>query len=174
MDKETLDKDTFAALKELSNIQADISKGRTLMSELKENEAAYLAQREKLVEKGIKGVYAKSEKIINDIGKNFTQLNAWHNEVAGFVGELGNMSQGMLTLKDSMTGYLEGENKAIEERTIELSQVEENLKQQALNLDIERQSFVKSRAEIRDAWRLLKDRQQTLKKGFEELATKRK
>lgn len=169
MNKETLDKDTFAAVAELSKIQTNISKGRVSMSELKENEAAYLAQREEKAEKGIKEVFTKSKKIITEIGKNFSQLRAWHNEIAGFVGELVNMSQGLLKLKESMTEYLEAENKKLEERTIELSEVEAALKAQAVDLDTARGSFDKEKEALSEAARKVADDRGTLDRAWREV-----
>ena len=90
---EMLDHEKFEGIKELAEITQGISKGRALLATLKEEEEAYIAERETRVVQRLQDALAASEDLIKQIGTNHSELVGYRSEVDSFVDTLGCLIQ---------------------------------------------------------------------------------
>lgn len=174
MDTEILNKEKMDAIKELSGVQAQVSKGREVLSELKETTAEYLASRKEATIKVIREVFEHSKTIVSQINKNYEEVKAYHNETRGFVAELIGMSKGLRDLKETLDEYLESEQGKLNTRTQELSDIEAELKDQAENIKLDRDVFNKEKEELDKEWVKAKDERATLERAFARLKVNKK
>lgn len=169
MDTKKLKKEEMDAIRELSGIQLQVSKGRATLSEIKENVADYLVERKEAVEKEIKKVFEKSKTLINQINKNYLEVKAYHNETKGFVGELIAMSEGLRATKELFDTYMSQEKKKITERTQELSDIEKELKEKEEQIIKDRELFNNEKEELKKAQIQVDDQRATLNRAFERI-----
>lgn len=169
MNIETLNEEQFAAVKELSGIQTQISEGRATLAELKVSTQEYLAEREKLTTALIDKVFKDSEKRLREIGKNHEQLKAYHNEVRGFAKELTNHKDAFAQLTESFTKMSKNEKEKLEKRTIELSEIEQSLKEQKKEIADAYKQLEKDREEYAKVKIRLEDERKTLERAFKRL-----
>lgn len=166
MDIEKLNKEQFAALKELSQVQLDISKARAGLSALKEGTAEYLAQREKQAENVIKDVFEKSANIIKEIGKNYEEISQLHRESSDIVTQVTGFAQGIATLSERFSGYMQIERKKIDARTVELSEMEQSLKNERKNIREEYANIENIKKELETKETQLADQRATLERAL--------
>ena len=82
--------------------------------------------------------------------------------------------QSLSTLNEDLTERMNQSDKDMAKHYESVSEILKRVKVEKSAVEAERKVLNLERAEIRDGWRLLKDRQETLKKGFEELKAKAK
>lgn len=169
METTTLDQEKFEGLKELAEIQENISLGRAEILKLKETTEEYMVVREQEAEERVIKVLKESREFLDKTTRNQEQLSRYNTELREYAQELAQIAKAISTLfKDFNTRMREADND-VKEYFDSFNELKKRIKLDKLNIQEDRKQLERQRVEIRDAWRLLRDRQETLEKGFVEL-----
>jgi chromosome segregation ATPase len=170
----TLDQEKFDTLKELAEMQTAISQGNAELRKLKETTEEYLVVREGEAEQRVIEVLKKSREALEATTSNHDELSSYKGELNAFANELSELSSGIAALFKDFNTRVREADKDMEDHLVAVGEVLKQTKVAKSDVESQRKVLALERAEIRDGWRLLKDRQQTLKEGFEELKAKNK
>jgi hypothetical protein len=171
---QTLEQEQFNSLKQLSEIQIQISEGRVVLQELINKKEEYLKLQEKEVMERVDKVLIQSRQALQATTNNHDELSSYNRDLTAYAGELKGFSNVLSTLNEDLTERMNQSDKDMAKHYESVSEILKRVKVEKSAVEAERRVLNLERAEIRDGWRLLKDRQETLKKGFEELKAKAK
>lgn len=164
-----LEQEKFDTLKELAKVHENISDGRTILKELKETTEEYMVTREKEAEGRVIKVLKESSDALEEISTNHKELSKYNSELKAYAIELNTIASDIATLFEDFNKAMKIADVNMEKHRFEVAEILKATKVETTAIKSSREVLVGERAEIRDGWRLLKDRQQTLKDGFEEL-----
>lgn len=174
METKTLDQEKFDTLKELADVQSNISLGRAELLKLKGATEEYMTVREEEAEKRVLRVLKESRDALEETSNNHKELSTYNSELQAYANELKGLTSNIITLFKDFNIKMDEAEKDMEKHYKAVSEVLKQSKVVHSAIRSDRKVLDLERAEIRDGWRLLKDRQQTLKEGFEELKAKQK
>lgn len=138
---EELNKETFQAAKELSEVQVALSTGRAALDNLKNEEESYYQVREKEVESRISS-------FLKTISEVFVKINGHVDVLRKFKTELLDFSNNVYILSEKVSEYSEKFRKYMEMETSELDKRHNSLQELKLSLDQKEKEIEESRIEL--------------------------
>lgn len=143
-----LDTETMQKLERLADINVQISKAKTILSQLSEEEASFLEDREKKAVEKVNSILEHSQSIVDQINHNHDQVTQFHNTVVSFVGfleEIYDKTKGLMESFDTQSEQWEAKvieqdeslstRKALlDKQTNALAEEKENLKKKEKDL----------------------------------------
>lgn len=164
-----LDKEKMDTLKQLANVNIEISTGKALLQNLKADVEDFLKEREVLEKQVIDRVYVESKELIDEILKDFSKVHAYYNEVKSyteFLKELqSNIHEQIINFTESSKEFISYVKKE-ENRLLELKKDLDSEKQ-IINQQFE--SIEQAKIEIKKDRNHLESQQQTLANSYQEL-----
>lgn len=174
MEEITLEQEKFDTVKELVDLQTNISNGRAVLKELQEKTEEFLVTREIVAKTRVLKILKESHDALEEINENHKELTSYSGELQAFVTEIKQMSSDLTTLFKDFN-----EKIAVDELTLVAASAKmaENLRETKLarvELREDKLQLGRDRERLNNSWTLLGDREKTLKQGFEELNSKQK
>lgn len=169
MKKELLEKEKFDTLKELADVQENISNGRAELLKLKETTKEYLVVREKEAEQRVIKVLRESKESLDETTKNHKELSKYNSDLKAYANELKKIASEIITLFKNFNESVDIADKNIKKKQGEVRELINMIKLERVSVQKDRKLLKGEMIEINSAWVLLRDRQETLKKGFLEL-----
>jgi chromosome segregation ATPase len=170
----TLDKEKFDGIKELATISTEISKGKALLSEIKDSTATELTAREDAWHQRVGELLVESEEWIRQIGKNHEELTAYAREVTQFVEDIRAFYTGVMDFRAASDEHFIKGTKSLDEKLAVIQGARAALNKQKDGLDAQRAQDDVLRAKLRNDQRQVKDDEQRLAAAWAELKSKTK
>jgi len=169
METTKLDAEKFSTLKELGEVQGNVSLAKAELLKLKETTEEYMVVREREAEERVIEVLKESREALEETAKNHNELSGYSRDLKDYANELNVLASDIEALFKDFNARMRESEGDMEVNHKLVSEVLKQLKIERVNITEDRKMLDRDRNEIRDGWRLLRDRQETLKKGFEEL-----
>lgn len=166
---ENLEQEKFEAVKELAEISTAISTGRADLSKLKEETGNYILLREKMTKEKIDNLLLESTELLGRISQNQNQLVLFKNELKAYASELEGFIQAVMALSQEVILTSDAENKKVDKKREEIKALIKENKVLEIAIGEDRKQLERERQETTEGTRLLKDRRETLERGFAEL-----
>lgn len=169
METKTLEQEQFDAVKELAEISTAISTGRANLSKLKEETDEYILLREKMTKEKIDNLLQESSELLGKISQNQNQLVLFKNEIKAYATELQGFIQAVRTLSQEVITFSKEENANLDKKREEITEMVKQNKVIASEIIEGRKQLERDRRQLNEEAREIKDRRETLERGFEEL-----
>lgn len=166
---QTLEQEKFEAVKELAEITTALSTGRADLSKLKEETGNYILLREKMTKEKIDSLLQESTELLEKISQNQNELVLFKNELKAYVLELKGFIKAVMSLSQDVITFSTEEDKRLEKKRGEIKALLKESKVLEVEIKEDRKQLERERKETIEGTRLLKDRRETLERGFEEL-----
>lgn len=172
MDTITLDQEKFKTAQELASLNLALLAGQGELAKLRAEEEQYMQAREKKVLTHIAILLKESEQALQDISFNHDLLQSYTTEVRAFNDSVKGLHVDLLTTIDLFNEHARLTEEALSVRERTLKEEQKQLGAQKLLFQADIKAVQTDRKELEKEKVLLKDRQDTLKRGFEELRRK--
>jgi len=147
-----LKKDEMDTLKQLANVNIEISNGKALLQNLKEDIDDFLKERE-ILEKGvIDRVYEESKDLIDKIHKDYSKVTAYYNEIRSYTGFLKELQDNIhLKIEEftesskEFTNYVKKEQNRLSELQKDLDSEKDIIKKQDESIKKDQKELIKDR-----------------------------
>lgn len=163
---ETISKEKMESVKELSEIQTNIGKGKAVLSELKRDTALYLKEREEQALEIINDVLSSSKESLESIAKYRTELKDYKNQVVGFYESIKETGEELVALKTKFDEARKSFHIEVEEKRKEISKQLKDIKEERKQLKEQKKSLNKQQIEIDREKIQLRDQRETLERAF--------
>lgn len=166
---EKLDQEKFNTAKELADMGVNLSLARAEFKDLKDNTEKYLVNREKEAEERVIKVFKKSREALEETTKNHDQLSSLNRELKAYAIEMKGLATDIATLFEDFNNRMTEADSDMKEFFLKVSDIVREIKLGRSEIEIKKKLLEGERLDIAKDRRLLKDRQEMLKRGFEEL-----
>ena len=166
---EKLETEKFDTLKELASLQSNLALGRAELKKLKETTEEYMQIREKEAEERVVKVLKKSHEALEATTTNHSELSGYNKELQAYAGEIKGLTTDIIALSKDFNERMDIAEKDMEKNNQLVSDILTGVKIERVNMREDRKQLERERKETSENMRILKDRQETLKRGFEEL-----
>lgn len=164
-----LDTEKFNTVKELAEIHVNLSNARVELRKLKETTEEYMVVREREAEERVEKVLKESREALEETSKNHDELSSFSGELKAYAIELKVLSTDITALFQNFGERVKKADEDMVKNQEIVSEVLKKIKIERVQVQEDRKMLVIERKDLADGWRLLKDRQATLERGFEEL-----
>lgn len=171
---EVLEQEKFDTVKELAEVQTNLSLAQAELKNLEDTTEEYMVVREKEAEERILKVLKESRDALDEATNNHKELTGYNSELKAYATELKQLATDITTLFKDFNDRMDQADKDMEAQREHILETSNQAKVLLTSIKANREVLVLEKADIRDQWRLLKDRQQLLKDGFDELKAKQK
>jgi chromosome segregation ATPase len=172
MNIETLKKEEFETIKALSEMSLKISEARQTLTELKNTETKYIAERENKVVAQIQTIFDKSDSLVKQINKNHKDVNQLYLIVSEYKEFI---EVGYNKFTELLNDFNERSTEwdlTVKDKYEEFSRLEDNVKQSKESIKRDFELIEKQKEEIRKEKIKLEDKQQIIKRTVERLKNK--
>lgn len=163
-----IEKDKMDTLKQLANVNIEISNGKAILQNLKDDIDDFLKERKVLETGVIDRVRIESKQIVDDIYKDFSKIHAYYNEIhsyTGFLQELQvNIHTQIGTFKETSKDFME----YIASEQNKLSELKKDIENDRLINKNELESIEKAKVQLNKERIHLESQQATLANSFRE------
>lgn len=164
-----LAQEKFDSIKELAEIQQNISLGQVQLIEIQKTSEAYMLARESEAIMRVSKILEDSKKSLDEISKNHRELTAYKDSLADVYSDIKVFSEDLLTLFAALNTRLRESDVLMEQKREDIETMLKDIKIQRVRLQEDRKQMDREKITMRDAKRLMVDRQAMLEREFEEL-----
>lgn len=164
-----IEQEKFDSIKELSEIQQKISLGLSELSQIKKDSEAYMVVRENAALSRVSEILLGSKKSLDEISKNHQELTAYKLALEDAYQDVKKFGADLMLLFSELNVRLDLADAVMEKRKEAVEEILKDIKIQRVSLKQDREQMDRDKALMRDAKRLLVDREAMLKRGFDEL-----
>lgn len=164
-----LPKEQFDSLKELAEVQMQISTGQAALSKLKTDTKSYLELREKAAHDVVEKVLKESVEALESTNKNHAALREFASGLRTMALELSGFSQEITTLFSDFLNIVAESNAKLDVRLEDIRAREKEVMIQREAIDADQKALDREMKDLRDGKRLLADRQAIVNKTVEQI-----
>lgn len=166
---EALEHEKFESIKELADIQAKISEGRSLLASLEEHKEEFLANRAKELSLRIKQTLSDSRDYLADINKYHDELVKYRKQTDSYVESLRYFSELVFGISKEIHRDIDGVVQYLSESEEKIKKGREEVKQGFSQVKDEQNALQIKEGTLKKEEIKLKDGQATLQRAIERL-----
>lgn len=164
-----LEKDKMDTLKQLAEVNIEISNAKAILQNLKSNIQDFLEKRKLLEEDTIRKVYSESKGIIDEIQKEFSKIHAYYNEIRSYTVFLQELQSNIISQIDVFTENSEEFIQYIQGEFTKISELKKDLENDRIINKNEFDSIQKAKVQLSKDRKHLESQQDTLATSFKEI-----
>lgn len=164
-----LEKDKMDTLKQLAEVNIEISNAKAILQNLKVNIQDFLEKRKLLEEDNIRKVYSESKGIIDEIQKEFSKIHAYYNEIRSYTVFLQELQSNIISQIDVFTENSEEFIQYIQGEFTKISELKKDLENDRIINKNEFDSIQKAKVQLSKDRKHLESQQDTLATSFKEI-----
>lgn len=170
---ETLEKEKFESIKKLADLNVAISETKESFLNLENEEAKYIAKREKKVQGQIDKLFKNSAELLEKTQNNYREVSDFCNIVISYKEFLDENYGKFKKILEDFNERSDLWDKQYEEQVHEFSRQEKLIKEDEERVKRSREDIEKANEQIKRDRILLEDRKQTLERSIERLKSKK-
>ncbi len=163
---EILEQEKFVAAKELADIGVQIAAASAVLQNLKDETAAYLDDREKLVIERIQKVLKESNEALQEVTKNHDALKKYGADLTSFAKLLKEMLEEVKAYRATVSQRADSDAKAIEMAWEKIAEVRNELHAARMVIEADRLGIDADRKWITEEKIRLADERATLERAI--------
>lgn len=169
---EKLETEKFNTLKELAEIQSNLSLAQAELLNLKATTEEYMVVREKEAEERVIKVLRESRNALEETSKNHQELTGFNRELQAYANELKGLSIDIAALFKDFNVRMKEAEKDLEKHHEIVSEILRKIKTERVQVSEDRKMLERERQKTNEEARLLIDRRGALERAWEELKNK--
>ena len=169
MNIETLEASKMESIRELANINSQISQGKVELSTMKKELQVFLDKREELGKERIKKLLEESSDIINQINANLSFVTNYYNEVRSFSVFLSEFHEQLIQIMQDMNKEGEGFMELVKKEETRLSSIRKEVETMQADMKEEQKQIKKDKDNIRKEHARIDARSKLLAQSYKEL-----
>jgi len=164
-----LDQEKFNAVKELTEIHANLSSARAEFLKLKEDTEVYMVVREQEAEERVIKVLKESREALEETSNNHKELMDFNRELQAYANEIKVLSTDIAALFKDFNARMKEAEKDLETNHKTVADVLVAAKVERVQITEDRKMLARERKKTEDGMRLLEDRRGVLDRAWAEL-----
>ena len=169
METKILDQEKFDTMKELVDMQTNLSNGRATLKKLEETTEVYMITREVEAEERVLKVLRESCDVLEEININHKELSGYNQKLQAYANELDEIASTITTLFKDFNEKMREVDDDVKKHFKSFNELQKRIKLDQIHIREDNKQLDRDRNEIRDGFRFLKDRRKLLNDGFAEL-----
>jgi hypothetical protein len=161
--EQTLDKQMMESLRELANINGEISSGKAEIIQLKKGLEEFLENRKQLEQNTISAILEESKKTIQEINENKVFVQSYYNEVSSFSKFLKEIYSSFNEMKDNFEKEQELWKLTVSKDSKTLSEIKKEIDNNIRLLDIDKKYIADAKKQIAKDKEYITNQQNTIK-----------
>lgn len=168
-----LDHEKFEGMKELAEISTQISAGTAALASLRENEEAYISERERDLIFRLEQSLVDSKDLITSIGTNHSALVGYRNEVVDFHKSILSLIQGVMECRNMVEKASDGLVIKIAQYESDIESLRNGVRQHRLGVESDRLQLAVERKQLVSDQRFVADLKGTLEREIARINSKK-